>query len=353
MPTIPSAGGFPTGRSCLSYALRCAADLARRHHSQKRRKGYYVYCPHVPLARTFHSPARSTRPHGFTLIELLVVIAIIAILAAILFPVFQNVRENARRTTCTSNAKQLSIAIIQYTQDSDETMVPVNAGGWFGSPRLSWATAIEPFLSNAYYGGSSVFHCPDNEADFYQQWTGTPRNSSPDWASKFLDYGMNVDYLQPDPGCDKTQAIPNSGNVPYGHPVGLGQIDSPAQTVLLAETKPEVILSNGAFYPSDQVDAPLGGTTGVVSACGLDGWGKDDAFELPNTGVQNTGTNTFDPRHNGGGNVAFCDGHVKWLRPSALAAGTNWNANISEASVRITDLSQYLWSLKKSGNSDL
>jgi prepilin-type processing-associated H-X9-DG protein/prepilin-type N-terminal cleavage/methylation domain-containing protein len=290
---------------------------------------------------------------AFTLIELLVVIAIIAILAAILFPVFQNVRENARRTTCTSDAKQLGLSIIQYTQDSDETMVPVSSGSWFGPGRGSWGASIEPYLSNAYYGTSSILHCPDDEADYYKQWTGTPTNSSPDWATKFLNYGMNIDYLQPDPNCDPNQTIPAAGNQPFGHPVGLGQIEAPAQTVLLAETKPEVILSNGAFYPSDQVDAPLGGTTGIVAACGLDGWGKDDAFELPDIGVPNTGTNTFDPRHNGGGNVVFCDGHVKWMRPSALAAGTNWNPTIAEGTVRITDLSQYLWSLKKSGTSDL
>ena len=64
------------------------------------------------------------RAFGFTLIELLVVIAIIAILAAILFPVFQKVRENARRTVCLSNEKQLGLAFIQYVQDSDETFPP-------------------------------------------------------------------------------------------------------------------------------------------------------------------------------------------------------------------------------------
>ena len=63
-----------------------------------------------------------TFKRAFTLIELLVVIAIISILAAILFPVFQNVRENARQTACISNGKQIGLAVIQYTQDYDETM---------------------------------------------------------------------------------------------------------------------------------------------------------------------------------------------------------------------------------------
>ncbi len=288
---------------------------------------------------------------GFTLIELLVVIAIIAILAAILFPVFQNVRENARRAACQSDAKQLGIGIIQYVQDSDEKMVTVNGGSWFNAPRYSWADGIQPYLKSATYGGSSVFHCPDLQADYFHEWSSPP-NSSPDWTTKFVNYGMNLDYLQPDAGCSPANA--NASGPPFGKSgVGLSEIEAPAQTVLLAETKPEVILSSGGFYPTDQVDAPLGGTTGIVGACGLDGWGKDDGFELPNTGSPNTSTNTFSPRHNGGGDVVFCDGHVKWMRPSALAAGTNWNPNISEADVRITDLSQYLWSLKKSGNSDL
>jgi len=90
---------------------------------------------------------------GFTLIELLVVIAIIAILAAILFPVFAKAREKARQTSCLSNCRQLGTAILSYAQDYDEGLIPYAWGG-SGEPPM-WYNMLEPYLKN-----TQILHCP-------------------------------------------------------------------------------------------------------------------------------------------------------------------------------------------------
>ena len=98
---------------------------------------------------------RSQKHAGFTLIELLVVIAVIAILAAILFPVFQKVRENARRASCQSNEKQLGLAFTQYEQDSDELFPDGTAGP--GNGCSGWAGQIYSYIKS-----TQVYKCPDD-----------------------------------------------------------------------------------------------------------------------------------------------------------------------------------------------
>ncbi len=90
---------------------------------------------------------------GFTLIELLVVIAIIAILAAILFPVFAKAREKARQSSCQSNLKQIGLALLQYTQDYDET-TPASVQ-WSGSLGVSWPELVLPYSKN-----TQMYYCP-------------------------------------------------------------------------------------------------------------------------------------------------------------------------------------------------
>ncbi len=308
---------------------------------------------------------------GFTLIELLVVIAIIAILASILFPVFAQAKEAAKKTQCLSGTKQISLGILMYTGDYDDIVPPVHNCDVPPAPRISWFCGgsyerrdwnmvVRPYIKTPINGGNSIYKCPDLEADVYGNWTPNPTSQHEPWSSQFTSYGMNLDYLQPDPDCGSGNLLPNASIV-WGLPVASTQVEAPADTVLLTETKPLVIISGpnrGAFYPSNLVDSPAGGGyPGSNSrACGLDSWGVDDSFEPEgiggDTGVPNTSTAQFMPRHSGGGCVAFCDGHSKYMKPGNLAQGTNWYKGISAADVRITDLAKYLWSLKKTG-SDL
>ena len=121
----------------------------------------------------------SRRSHGFTLIELLVVIAIIAILAAILFPVFAKARENARKSSCQSNLKQIAMALLQYAQDYDETFInnlvynPVTE-----KHDLRWhAVGVQPYVKN-----SGVLLCPSTRREYgYSQTSAMagPRHRVP------------------------------------------------------------------------------------------------------------------------------------------------------------------------------
>jgi prepilin-type N-terminal cleavage/methylation domain-containing protein/prepilin-type processing-associated H-X9-DG protein len=146
---------------------------------------------------------------GFTLIELLVVIAIIAILAAILFPVFAQARAKARQAMCLSNLKQVGLALLQYTQDYDERYPMAFYGRLAAENTFAWPELAQPYVKN-----TQVFRCPDNS-----QSTGNP----PGMAFP-VTYAYNY-YI-------------GGNNNPNGGVLNkaLSEVEKPAQTVMAVDS---------------------------------------------------------------------------------------------------------------------
>ncbi len=245
-------------------------------------------------------------PRGFTLIELLVVIAIIAILAAILFPVFQKVRENARRASCASNLKQLGMAATQYTQDADEEYMEVyrvpnngnanwpstavnlpngQVAGWFtgsqtglvkdnnGNVLYNWAYVLQPFIK-----APQIMACPDGQpTPDWQPW-GTPTDTD------------RVSYIY-------SNWIADTGS--YAHPAAtLAEIKSFSDTILFWDT--------GKLNRAVEIQGWNGG-----NGCTVDN----------NVDPYNTCPQCYPnwaPPHSGGRNYVFTDGHVKYAKDEVM-----------------------------------
>jgi len=180
----------------------------------------------------FAVSCRATPRRGFTLIELLVVIAIIAILAAILFPVFARAREKARQASCTSNIKQVALAVLMYVQDYDERFPPerdgIDAIPWFRTGTVvftvyaNYQPLVYPYVKN-----TQAFMCPSS-----------PRM---DPAEGFAyDYAMNSSL---------------STGVP---PVKLGQIEYPVQTLMIGDSTYEWIDRAARIHARHNSGAVLG-----------------------------------------------------------------------------------------------
>jgi prepilin-type N-terminal cleavage/methylation domain-containing protein len=153
--------------------------------------------------RGFTAAFRSS-PQGFTLIELLVVIAIIAILAGILFPVFSSAREAARTAACQSNVRQLTAAVLMYTEDHDEVL-PAMRYLADGTQLTSWMMAVQPYVRNG-----AIYKCP-TDPDQADSWDGTFADSS-------ISYGYNFLFL---------------------NTTSLAEVNKPSETILLLDSKGE------------------------------------------------------------------------------------------------------------------
>ena len=291
--------------------------------------------PGSARAQHLKQSRQHTRRGAFTLIELLVVIAIIAILAAILFPVFARARENAQRASCQSNLKQAALGILQYTQDYDEK-VPLweySVGGT--RPTVAWLRMIEPYTKSYQIG-----RCPTQAKNPFGIWsTSTGSGWWYNW-QRWPSYGYNYTYLNAN-GCKENAA----GTDYEWQAQSLSRFGSPSAMVMLVEVK---IVGDeaGGYYRSTAAEAPGALSASEPDECAYSdgGWGSgmwlDDGSDIAGP-VTHTGD--FQARHFNGGNVAFVDGHVKWFTPGRLASGTDWAVGKANSAVNITDMSQYMW----------
>jgi len=233
---------------------------------------------------------QNNHKHAFTLIELLVVIAIIAILAAILFPVFARARESARRASCLSNLKQIGLGIMMYVQDYDEKypaanitigQTPPNGYYWASGTSWFWQQVVYPYTKDI-----NIFRCPSatlQQADA----AGGPQYYA-------YNYGANMMIMRDGRYFQGGQY----GSPTPKPPVAMAAINSASTTYLVMDA---------GYYRMDPPHI-------VTSASGW-GW-------LPGGGAAgDTGYyRGVEPngRHFDGVNLAYADGHAKWLKSSVV-----------------------------------
>lgn len=270
------------------------------------------------------APPARFKSQGFTLIELLVVIAIIAILAAILFPVFARARENARRSACQSNLKQIGIGLLQYAQDYDGVLVPRRRYKDAGSNTwdFRWTDLIQPYVKS-----DQLFNCPSESFNTFTPYTYSAteiKDTSPGLYSQVAgnngSYAINSTYSfsgdNQTPPC--TPLFDDlSGNANYFYTTRESKLATPSTTAY--------VMDNGDANPgisASTVDKPRAGDQiwwdNIANNPTIDSVGS--YTRLLGEQLGNGGSTEVCARHLETLNVLYCDGHVKAVKIENLAA---------------------------------
>lgn len=230
---------------------------------------------------------------GFTLVELLVVIAIIALLAAVLFPVFGRARENARRSSCQSNLKQIGLTFVQYTQDYDQYTMP--------RPRLIY---LYPYIKS-----TQVLLCPSVRPG---ENHGVVRS-----ADSFLRSADGLNYV--DYGLPTDSSTSYTFNNTYQNQTSLGVSGAnntyASHIARFEDTAGTVMLGDGGGYTGYECSALVNGGNFEIYR---DGIGAPNDIPISQFGRYGNPEGWFSARHFEGVNMMFYDGHVKWLSMNTL-----------------------------------
>ncbi len=287
-----------------------------------------------------HSSTR--RPRGFTLIELLVVIAIIAILAAMLFPVYAQAKISAKKANSISNGKQISLGLIMYMTDYDECLPMLE----HGTPYSFVATW--PQLTIPYIKSWEMFRDPTdgsaNDGTYIANWglPNPPAQRDLETARGYgSNYGYNYAFLAP--------GVNVGGTDIYGGGKSQSQIAEVANTVMLVDgttwgasgNPPNCSTSGGGWY---SVDAPAildaAGNNYSTTTLYFYGW-----FFDPSHGCSWQRYGGAYPRYNGKFNVSWTDGHVTTREPLSLFRGVQYDIPTPQFS-RVVDKTVYVWDLE-------